>query len=219
MLQKTLFRIAKSPWMGKIVGMAFQYGSWAIPVERIIANKDVFVFRHPRPCYQNHIILSPKRSIQNLQQMAAPDLNGYFAKIWAAAIEVCAKQPEVYDSFKLVANGGKCQEVQQVHFHLFTNHPAVKDCSNNVQDGNIFYQNEEICVYEHPRPEWEVHFVLKPAQASQCAYFRNVLHSINLLNNQFHIVQKGYSLVYQHNPQKNDREIPVFHITSGKKRA
>ena len=48
-------------------------------------------------------------------------------------------------------------------------------------------------------------------------YFTSILHSIDLLNVEFNIVQRGYSLVYQHNKQKNDKKYPIFHIVSGKK--
>lgn len=218
MIRKMLFRLAKSSWMGKVVGLAFQYASWAIPVKRILPNKDVFVFAHPQPCYENHVILSPKRPIRNLQQMSAPALSGYFEKIWTAAMEVWEKSPELYGSFKLVANGGKRQEVQQVHFHLFTKHAAANACADDAQDETIFCQNESICVFEPPHPEWEVHFGLKPVQANQSAYFRSVLQTVELLDDQFKIVEKGYSIVYQHSPQQH-REMPVFHITSGSKRA
>ena len=201
-----------------MVGLAFQYISWALPVKSVLPNKDVFVFHHPQPCYDHHLILSPKRPVRNLQQMAADEWSGYLSKIWMAAMEVHEKRSDVYKSFKLVANGGKYQEVQQVHFRLFTSRSAMKERGSDVQDGNIFYQNEEICVFEHPCPEREIHFVLKPVRTSQEAYFKNVLQSIDLLDKQFQIVQKGYSLVYQHIPQKNDQEIPVFHMISGPKR-
>ena len=213
MLRKLLFRMAKSPWMGKIVGLTFQYISWAIPVKRIIPSKDVFVFAHPQPCYPNHLILSPKRPIRILQQLAAE--HSTFAQIWSAAMEVHVRHPEVYHAFTLVANGGKRQEVQQVHFHLFTDHPLVNETSGE----RVLDQDEELCILQPLHPEWEVHLILKPAQASQDAYFRSVLRSIDRLNDRFDIVQKGYSLVYQHNPQNNDREMPVFHIVSGKKHA
>lgn len=201
-----------------MVGLAFQYVSWMIPVKRVIRNKDIFVFRHPQPCYNHHLILSPKRPVRNLQQMAAADLSGYLSKIWIAAMEVHEKQSDVYKSFKVVANGGKYQEVQQVHFHLYTTCSAMKDWNSDVQDGKIFDRNDEICIFEHPCPEREIHFVLKPVRTSQEAYFQNVLQSIDLLDQRFQIVQKGYSLVYQHKPQKTDQEIPVFHVLSGPKR-
>ena len=69
------------------------------------------------------------------------------------------------------------------------------------------------------------HFVIKPISSFQMVendeykytYFRSILHSIDILNVEFNIVQRGYSLVYQYNKQKNDKECTVFHIVSGKK--
>lgn len=209
--------MAKSHGMGKMIGMAFQYGSWAIPVKTIIPNKDVFVFGHPQPSYPNHIILSPKKPIQTLKHLLASHFNIYFEQIWAAAMEVHRKHPEIYDSFTLVANGGKRQEVQQVHFHMFTNHSMVKETADETNDKNVFYRDEAICICQHPYPDWDVHFVLKPAGSSQKEYFQSILRCIDMLNNQFDIVRKGYSLVYQHGVQK--QEMPVFHIVSGKKHA
>ena len=215
MFQKRLFRIAKSRFMGKLVGLAFQYGSRAIPVKTVIPNREVFVFHHPQPSYQNHIILSPKWPIQTLKHLSDARCSVYFEKIWAAAMEVHMKYPGIYDSFTLVANGGKRQEVQQVHFHMFTDYSMVKETAVETTDENVFYRDEAICVCQHPHPEWEVHLVLTPECSSQSAYFQSVLRSIDRLNDQFSIVQKGYSLVYQHSAQN----IPVFHIVSGKKHA
>lgn len=67
--------------------------------------------------------------------------------------------------------------------------------------------------------------MIKPISSSQMAeseeykytYHRSVLHSIDLLDVEFNIVQRGYSLVCQYNKQKSDMEYPVFHIVSGKK--
>ena len=71
MLKKFLFQLAKSPRMGRMVGIAFQYCGWAIPVKKIYSSQDVLAFRHPRPSYENHVIISPRKAVQNLQQLAA----------------------------------------------------------------------------------------------------------------------------------------------------
>lgn len=84
------------------------------------------------------------------------------------------------------------------------------------------YSSREIIAFHHPQPDWEIHFVIKPIfqmeenEEHPYAYFRSVLHSIDVLNAQFNIVRRGYSLVYQHN-QPNDMACPIFHIVSGKK--
>lgn len=225
MLKKWLFRMAKSPCMGKVVGKAFQYASWAIPVKKIRCRKEILVFHHSQPSYPNHLILSPKKPVQNLQQMSAAPFSMYFSSIWESANELCAMFPAYLDSFTLVANGGKRQEVQQVHFHMFTDHPMVHDDLPETSNEHFFAQNEDLSILSHPHPEWEIHFILKPASSSQIAgndqarqaYFRSVLLAIHQLDASFSIVQKGYSLVYQYNRQKTNQESPVFHIAAGRR--
>ncbi len=225
MLKTLLFKIAKGPFMGKIVGNAFRYCSWAIPVKEAYNDEEIIAFYHPRPSYENHIIISPKRAIKNLRQMKLDCFNKYFAKILGVAKDICVMHPEYHDAFTIVANGGKRQEVQQVHFHMFTNHEIVNEYSAEEQAEGVFYSDKIICVLEHPRPNWELHFVIKPILSSPMAeneeyksmYFRSVLHSIDLLNVEFNIVQSGYSLISRCNRQSCDMECPVFHIVSGKK--
>ncbi len=224
-VKKLLFKIAKGPFMGNIVGKAFQHCSWAIPVKKVYSSKEIIAFYHPQPSYENHMILSPKRAVKNLQQMGSDSFSKYFVKIWETAKNICVMHPEYNDSFVIVANGGKRQEVQQVHFHMFTNHDIVNEYSAQKQAKNAFYSDGDICVLEHPNPNWEIHFVIKPVSSSQItgdeeyknAYFRSILHSIDLLNTEFNIVQRGYSLVCQHNKENCDNECPIFHIVSGKK--
>ena len=217
MLKKLLFKIAKGPFMGKIVGFAFQHCSWGIPVKNVYNSKDIFAFYHPKPSYQNHIIISPKRAVKNLQQMAQESFSKYFVKILEIAREICEMHPEYHNSFVLVANGGKRQEVQQVHFHMFTGREIVNEYAAQEQNESVFYNDSDICVLEHPNSNWEVHFIVKPVSAVQMTMDESILHSINLLDHEFDIVQRGYSLVYQQSVEKGDMECPIFHIVSGKK--
>lgn len=216
MLKKLLFKIAKGPFMGKMVGFAFQHCSWAIPVKRVYNSKEIFAFYHPKPSYQNHIIITPKRAVKNLQQLAQESFSRYFVKILENAREICEMHPEYHDSFVLVANGGKRQEVQQVHFHMFTGREIVNEYAAQEQNESVFYSDRDIFVLKHPNPNWEVHFAIKPV-SSQMAGNESILYSIDLLDNEFNIVQRGYSLVYQYNGEKDDMDCPIFHIVSGKK--
>lgn len=225
MFKRLLFKIAKAPFMGKIVGYVFQYCSWVIPVKKVYNSKEIIAFYHPRPSYKNHVIISPKRVVRNLQQMVQDRFSRYFVKVWEAANDICVRNPGYKDSFVMVANGGKRQEVQQVHFHMFANHEIVNDYAAQGWGENVFYRDRNICVVEHLNPNWEVHYVVKPVLSFQMAgneeykytYFRSVLRCIDLLNVEFNIVGRGYSLVYQCNQQIRDTEFPVFHIVSGKK--
>ena len=219
MLKRLLFKLAKVPFAGKLVGTMFQYCSWAVPVKKIYNSKEIIAFYHPRPNYENHLIISPKRAIANLQQMASETFSKYFVKLWEAAKDIGERHPEYNDFCALVANGGKRQEVGQIHFHMFTNHEVVKEYSAVSSTGSVFYRDSDVYILEHPNPDWEVHFVIHPVSSSQMEdrYFRSVLRSIDLLDAEFHIVQRGYSLVYQYDKQKSGVEWPVFHVVSGKK--
>lgn len=219
MLQRLLFKLAKAPFMGKMIGTAFRYCSWFIPVKKVYNSKEIIAFYHPRPSYENHIIISPKRAVRDLQQLASEPYDIYCVRLWEAIKEIGKTHPEYNDSFVLVANGGKRQEVGQIHFHMFTNHEVVKEYSAVSSTGSVFYRDSDIYILEHPNPDWEVHFVIHPVSSSQMEdrYFRSVLRSIDLLDAEFHIVQRGYSLVYQYDKQKSGVEWPVFHVVSGKK--
>lgn len=225
MLKKMLFKIAKGPFMGKLVGNAFQYCSWAIPVKKVYNSREIIAFCHPQPSYENHIIISPKRAVRNLQQMALDRFSRYFVRVWEAAKDIYTAHPEYHDAFVLVANGGKRQEVRQVHFHMFTNHEIVNEYFAQEQKESFFYSDRDVCVLEHPDSNWEIHFVIRPVSSSQMveneecesAYFRGVLHSIDLLNAKCNILRKGYSLVYQFYKQRSDMDRPVFHIVSGRR--
>lgn len=190
MFKQLLFKLAKAPCMGKLVGTAFRYFSWVIPVRKVYNSKAVLAFYHPKPCYENHMIISLKRAVANLQQMAPED----FTNTWAAVTDICVSHPEYQNSFVLVANGGRRQEVSQVHFHMFTNHDVVNG-------------------------DWEIHTEIPAVSSGQITkeYFKDILQSVDLLNKEFSIVKKGYSLVYQYEKKTGDTDIPIFHIIAGKK--
>lgn len=222
MLKKLLFKIAKGPGMGKAVGLTFQYFSWAVPVKKAACGEGVLAFWHPQPSYDNHMILSPKKAIMNLQQMAGEGSNGCLLQLWEAARTIARHHPACFDSYTLWANGGKRQEVQQVHFHLFTDHAVINQSIPDEHEATAFFCNESLRIHEHPEPEWEIHYVLTAAkdcrsEEARAAYFKEVLRSINLLDDAFNLVEKGYSLVYRHRPEYGDGACLAFQIISGKR--
>lgn len=216
MLKQWLFKIAKRPLMGKVVGTAFRYCSFLIPVKKVYSSREILAFHHPKPSYNNHIVLSPKKVIRNLQQMAS-DNNRYFAGLWEAAKQIAASHTEYQDSFVLLANGGKRQEVQQVHFHMFTGHKIVNAFSPRAQNETVIYRDNDIYILEHPNANWELHFVAAPVVHDPSKYFQSVLQSIDILNAKYGFVQKGYSFVYQQDKLQEYPACPIFHIVAGRR--
>lgn len=192
-------------------------------MQKVYEDRDVLAFRHPRPSYENHLILTPKRAVQNLQQMARDDGGSAFAKIWRAVETVRARRPEYQSGFTLVANGGKRQDVQQVHFHMFTGDAVVNAYPAREPGGSAAFQDGTVIVLKHPRPNWETHYVVLPCApetgSGEAAerYFGAVLQSIERLDEAFGLVQHGYSLVCRCGVGSAEAGLPVFHIVAGRR--
>lgn len=157
MLKEFLFRIAKAPFMGRIIGNAFRFCGSTIPVKKVLINRDVISFVHPKPCYPNHIILSPRKAISDLHQLTTDAEGFYFAKIWEAAMQLARTKHEYAEGFMLVANGGKKQEVSQVHFHMYTG----EDDALCADAGKVLFQDDVICVSECSASNGKKHYSLK----------------------------------------------------------
>lgn len=230
MVKQLLFRLAKSPGMGRLVGWAFRWCWWAIPVRKVFRSKRVLAFEHPRPAYADHIILSPRGPVRDLLQMGEAKNMDCLPELWQAVQMLAANKPEYRQGFTLAANGGRRQEVGQVHFHLFTGHPLVGGTPAREEAGETLFCNEAVCICRHPCPEWELHFVLYPARAPAAtqqgrrpvetvkptaAYLRAIPGALVVLQSRFPITERGYSLVYQQNAAPTVQ--PTFHLIAGSK--
>lgn len=160
MMKQLLFRLAKSPGMGRLVGWSFRWCAWALPVRKVYRTEKVLAFEHPRPAYADHIILSPRAAVSDLLALGDEKNHGRLPEIWRAVETLAATRPEYRQGFTLAANGGKRQEVGQVHFHLFTGHPLVsKDPAAGPED-SVLFTDAAVCIRSHPSPEWALHFVV-----------------------------------------------------------
>lgn len=217
MIGKVLFKLAKKPLMGGLIGNAFRWFAWAVPVKKVYEGKEAIAFFHPKPSYKSHIVIVPKRAIANLQMMSGGGLCGYFEKIWEAAAQICAEREEFAGGAILMANGGKRQEVGQVHFHLFTGSEVVNGSNAREQGERIAHTGGAVIASELAKPGWEKHYVLQPASgADRSGYFRDVLRCIDVLDAKEGIVRDGYALVYQ-GARPDAQSLPGFHIISGKR--
>lgn len=118
-------------------------------MKKVYESREAIAFRHPKPSYENHLIISPKKPIRNLRELAMPENGEYLVEIRRAVESVREKYPEFGGEFTLVANGGKRQEVRQVHVHMFTGRKVVEECG---EPAPAFYADEFIRIFEHPEP-------------------------------------------------------------------
>lgn len=97
-----------------------------IPVDRLYETDHVVAFHHPRSSYPIHVLIVPKRAIESL--LAVDDSDAPFLLDVISAAQHVVKLLKLEESgYRLIVNGGRYQDVKQVHFHLVSGTP-VKEC-------------------------------------------------------------------------------------------
>lgn len=115
-MSKLLFKVAKSPLGDLIIGLAFGKLSNLLPVKKVKETDKAIAFWPPKPFWEKHILIVPKKAIQNLVSLKPGDFI-YIEEVYKVAQELITEL-SWQDDYFLVVNGGRRQEVNQVHFHL-----------------------------------------------------------------------------------------------------
>lgn len=225
MVKQLLFRLARSKWMGKAVGCAFHFCPWAIPGKKLYCSNRILAMEHPRPAYPNHVIISPRKPIADLTELAQEKHAVYGAELWKAVTHLAAQYAAYRNGFTLVANGGSRQEVGQVHFHLFTGQELVSETVQELQEAEE-YSSHAVCVYRPALPEYDLHLMMQPNGQSYGERFDPgagevlgaALQIISVLAASHPLAENGYSLICQHRPG-DDLQPPTFHLISGKRKS
>jgi len=113
----TLFRIARSPFGHTIVQWGFRFMTALIPVNTIVETDLVIAFHHPQPAHAVHILIVPKRKVQSLLELRD---NNLLSEIFVIARQLVEDMQLSKSGYRLLVNGGKYQEVRQLHFHLIS---------------------------------------------------------------------------------------------------
>ena len=116
-MSKKLFTLAKTPIGDLIVGLAFGKFSKLLPVKKVKETDKVIAFWHPKPFWQKHILIVPKKAIKKLTVITEDDLE-YIDEVFRVSREIVEKLGWEKEKYSLLVNGGKRQEVNQLHFHL-----------------------------------------------------------------------------------------------------
>ena len=116
-VSKNLFNLAKSPLGDVIVGLAFGKLSKLLPVKRILETDKVIAFWHPKPFWEKHILIVPKKAIKNITSLTDQDLP-YIDEVFRVTKDLVVEFGWDVKDYSLLANGGDSQKVHQLHFHL-----------------------------------------------------------------------------------------------------
>lgn len=112
-----LLSLARGPLGRLLIGRLFTSFHFVLPVRRLRETGTLLAFLHPRPFYPFHVLIVPKKALGGLGDLGPADaafLQDLFATVRSLVQEYGLEET----GYRLIANGGKCQEVAQLHFHL-----------------------------------------------------------------------------------------------------
>lgn len=113
-----LLTLARTRLGGALLRWSFAHMSHLLPVQnKLYESERVLAFRHPQPAYPTHILLVPKRPIPSLSGLTPADFPTLDEIYLAAQALVKALDLEA-SGYRLIVNGGACQDVPLLHFHL-----------------------------------------------------------------------------------------------------
>lgn len=123
MLARLLFFVARSRPVGILVRSCFAHWSFLLPLKRLQETPECIAFAHPKPAYEHHLLIVPKKSIPNLLALGK-ELH-YAMALLATAQNIVANLNWRPGSYVFCANGGSRQDIPQVHFHLYAGTPPL----------------------------------------------------------------------------------------------
>ncbi len=101
----------------KYIGVLFEKFSKVLPIKRIEENEKAIAFYHPKPDYQEHILITPKKAIKNLSSFSNSDLP-FVQDCFKLAKMIIRRLNWEKKEYRLIVNGGENQKIKQLHFHL-----------------------------------------------------------------------------------------------------
>ena len=118
-----LLALARSTAGRRLVHGVFRYMTFALPVARVRETNTLIAFHHPHPAYPVHILLVPKQPLAGLADVGAQE-SAFLADLFETVRSLVAEFDLDRRGYRLIANGGRYQEVPHLHFHLITESPA-----------------------------------------------------------------------------------------------
>jgi histidine triad (HIT) family protein len=100
-----------------LIGWIFAHMSFAIPIHRLRETDTLMAFYHPKPAYQFHVILVPKRQVATLKDLDPNDaafLHDLYSTVQNLVDEFHLS------AYRLIVNGGEYQDFPHLHFHLIS---------------------------------------------------------------------------------------------------
>lgn len=110
-------QLKSSPAAQKVLGWGFEHLSFLIPAKRLKETASLVAFVHPKPCYEVHILIVPKKALPSLMDVQDSDAD-FLADLVKTTQELVKELDLEQKGYRLIVNGGANQDIPQLHFHL-----------------------------------------------------------------------------------------------------
>ena len=114
-MKKLLLKIARIPALGKLVGWVVKYFGSLLPLKKVVDNREIIVFHHPMPSSSVHLLAMLKAQVPDVRSITPQQ----FSSVLSAASEAAKKLNLSAPHILVLTNGGRFQEVKQLHFHIY----------------------------------------------------------------------------------------------------
>jgi histidine triad (HIT) family protein len=117
------------PWVRRLIGWIFEYMSLVIPLQRLRETETLLAFYHPKPSYEFHVLLVPKKAVASLKELKSRD--AAFLSDLYSTVQSLVEEFQL-PAYRLIVNGGDYQDFPQLHFHLISHvgtggRPSVRE--------------------------------------------------------------------------------------------
>ena len=148
---RAAFRRRSSVWAGFLVRQACSRASRALPVQRVGEGPHVLAFHHPMPGFEPlHVLLVPKLSVPSVMHFTDVRRQQVAAEVELLVGKVLDRLGLPHSGYLVLVNGGRRQDVRQVHFHLLTDGYELTAAPSGLPSGTWM---------DHPNPACEIHQV------------------------------------------------------------
>jgi histidine triad (HIT) family protein len=219
-LARIMFSMARSQPAGVLVRNCFAYGSFLLPLKRIQESSEYVAFYHPKPIYDHHMVLVPKKPLPDVFVLGTNPR--YAAALFRAAQNIVADLHWKPGSYVLCANGGPRQDVPQVHFHLYAG--SLPLFSMEGRETQLALQRENVnvvCRVQSEQFYLQVALVAGPRNEapSDAFLFSSLLQALPTLNDSYHLVQQGYTFALNDVAPQGASDLTGYVLTRSKKEA
>lgn len=116
-VSEAAFHISRSELGTLLVGYVFENFTSVLPVDVVYETDKVIAFWHPKPYWEKHIVIVPKKRIESISALTSEDKE-YLGAVYEAVQHIVDDQK--FEAYTVTVNGGTRQDVMQIHFHLWS---------------------------------------------------------------------------------------------------